>query len=595
MNVAWFTPLSTDSAIGEYSIHVTEALAEHCSVDIWVGDDDRHRSTALRTFEFHDEPTMLRRLSRYDVVVYNIGNSDTYHGAIYEAAKHYPGIVVLHDRSYQHLFVDHWLTAGESDEYVERMHLFYGDEGRACATEAISGGHAPWESDMDALRFPLVEEALVGAQGAVVHARDHAEELERRWFGPVTPLFLPSYRGAPTPRPLSLPGRVTLLTLGHVNRNKQIHRVLGILAGRPDLAAHVRYIVVGPGIDEDYGSELVSLCRRQDLQDVSFLGYQPDSTVNQLLVEADVCVNLRLPPLEGSSASLMRQLELGRPVLAFDVGGFAEVPDNAIVKISPDDDDALERALRALVEDASLRDSVGAAAAEYAATLTPQRYAEKFLDFTERVASWAPALRTIDLLGDELTSLGAGRDLPVVNRLGDELNVVVSRMQAVEAAGTPLIRGLGPGDRDSLARFFYRNDVPEITDTFHPFPLTTATAEEIALSPGEDHYYGAFAEGRLIALSMLRGWNEGFEVPSFGIVVDSGWQRRGIGRKLTDFTLDRALWLGSERVRLSVYASNQNAHRMYVARGFQEVEREPVSRNGDSDERIVMLKELRPA
>ena len=122
--------------------------------------------------------------------------------------------------------------------------------------------------------------------------------------------------------------------------------------------------------------------------------------------------------------------------------------------------------------------------------------------------------------------------------------------------------------------------------------MTEATAEEIALRPGADRYYGAFIEGRLVALSMLRGWNEGFDVPSFGIVVDAAWHGRGIGSMLTDFTLERVPWLGSERVRLTVYKSNDRAYRMYADRGFSEVERAPIERAGERDERIVMVKEL---
>ena len=38
-----------------------------------------------------------------------------------------------------------------------------------------------------------------------------------------------------------------LLTLGRVNRNKQVHRVLEILAADPELAGRVEYQVVGPG------------------------------------------------------------------------------------------------------------------------------------------------------------------------------------------------------------------------------------------------------------------------------------------------------------------------------------------------------------
>ena len=109
---------------------------------------------------------------------------------------------------------------------------------------------------------------------------------------------------------------------------------------------------------------------------------------------------------------------------------------------------------------------------------------------------------------------------------------------------------------------------------------------------GDDRYFGAFAGGRLVAISMLRGWNDGYDVPSFGIAVDHREHGKGVGAALTDFTLDRAPWLGADQVRLSVYASNEVAHSMYLARGFEELSREPVVRRDQSDERIVMIKAL---
>jgi ribosomal protein S18 acetylase RimI-like enzyme len=45
-------------------------------------------------------------------------------------------------------------------------------------------------------------------------------------------------------------------------------------------------------------------------------------------------------------------------------------------------------------------------------------------------------------------------------------------------------------------------------------------------------------------------------------------------------------------VRLSVYASNDAALRIYVRRGFLEISREPVEVLGVQDERIVMLSSL---
>jgi len=159
VKVAWFTPLSTRSAIGEFSLHVTTALAEHCTVDLWVSDHDIHRPAELRTFLFGDDPALLHRLAHYDLAVYNLGNNDAFHGAIYEASRLRPGIVVLHDRSYQHLFAEHWALGGDPEQYRERMEALYGDDGARRATEAL-GDDPVWESDPDALRYPMVEEVL---------------------------------------------------------------------------------------------------------------------------------------------------------------------------------------------------------------------------------------------------------------------------------------------------------------------------------------------------------------------------------------------------------------------------------------------------
>ncbi len=89
---------------------------------------------------------------------------------------------------------------------------------------------------------------------------------------------------------------------------------------------------------------------------------------------------------------------------------------------------------------------------------------------------------------------------------------------------------------------------------------------------------------------MLRGWDEGFAVPSFGIVIDNDWRGRGVGSGLTDFTLDEARSLGSPGVRLSVYSSHLSAVRLYAERGFVETRRETVQTPFGEDAIIVMSK-----
>lgn len=155
------------------------------------------------------------------------------------------------------------------------------------------------------------------------------------------------------------------------------------------------------------------------------------------------------------------------------------------------------------------------------------------------------------------------------------------------------VRPLGPGDGDALAELFTRNDRDAVTRTFDPFPLTADVAHRLAEHAGRDRCFGAFdPTGELVAMSMLRGWDEGFEIPSLGMLVDHEHHGRGIGGAVLDATIAAARGLGAGAVRLSVYATNPVAHRLYRGRGFTEIDRADVERAGGPDVRIVMLLEF---
>ncbi len=154
------------------------------------------------------------------------------------------------------------------------------------------------------------------------------------------------------------------------------------------------------------------------------------------------------------------------------------------------------------------------------------------------------------------------------------------------------IREVTEEDAFSLAQFFEDNNTPEVTRQFSPFPLTAETASRIARDRRRDRYYIGLDRGKIVALAMLRGWDEGFEIPSFGICVDRRYRRRGIGRAMTQFSIAAARALGATSIRLSVYASNARAIGLYEGLGFHETERRPVSVAGTSDVKIVMAREL---
>ncbi len=111
----------------------------------------------------------------------------------------------------------------------------------------------------------------------------------------------------------------------------------------------------------------------------------------------------------------------------------------------------------------------------------------------------------------------------------------------------------------------------------------------VAAAP-KSRYYAAFLGGAAVGLAMLRGWEEGYEVPSFGMFIDHRYHGRGIGRRLIELAIYEAARLGCAMVRLTVYESNSRGHGLYASLGFQEHSREPAERCGARDNRIVMVR-----
>jgi glycosyltransferase involved in cell wall biosynthesis len=426
MRLAWFTPFGRTSAIGEYSEHVTAQLARTLDVELWTDDAVDPRQTSLQRHRAVDAVEWPEVLDRYDLAVYNFGDHSGYHGAIATLANSHAGVVVLHDRSYQNLYASIWdATKPGARRYLDRLASLYGPAVASKAAAELAQGVQPWESPDFAARYPLVEEPLVRALAAVTHARDHAKDVRRRWGGVVEALFLPSYPTDPaeTPPISNKDGRLVVLTVGYVNPNKQIDRVLRALAEDSKLARRVRYLVLGPYEASSRSFRaLARLASELDLGDsVEFLGYQPDDVLFAYMREADIFVNLRYPNLEGGSASMMRQLAFGRPVVAYDSGIFADVADDGIVRVAPFDDAALRAALSRLVDDEQLRRRVGEAGRVWATDHSVSRYAEQFIAFATAVRRKSPAIRLADRVAHELLEMRVDPTLASIDRIAHQL------------------------------------------------------------------------------------------------------------------------------------------------------------------------------
>lgn len=156
------------------------------------------------------------------------------------------------------------------------------------------------------------------------------------------------------------------------------------------------------------------------------------------------------------------------------------------------------------------------------------------------------------------------------------------------------IRKVHRSDFDALRLFFLRNDQPAVKRYFHPFPLDSDSAIRIACTDHLDLYCVAINHEGVIGLSMLRGWDEGFDVPSFGVLVDFEHYGCGLGRRMTEQAISEAEKRGCRSLRLSVYDSNKRAVRLYESLGFVEIRREPVLVKSESDQKIIMVRDFAP-
>lgn len=133
---------------------------------------------------------------------------------------------------------------------------------------------------------------------------------------------------------------------------------------------------------------------------------------------------------------------------------------------------------------------------------------------------------------------------------------------------TPLCQPLGAEHTTALAGFFERLRKSGDEAFFHPHPLTAEEAQKRAVYSGRD-FYCVLTEGeRILGYGMLRGWDEGYEIPSLGIAMDAAARGHGHGRKLMGYLHAEAGRRGAKRIRLKVSRENTKAVNLYHSLGY---------------------------
>lgn len=127
---------------------------------------------------------------------------------------------------------------------------------------------------------------------------------------------------------------------------------------------------------------------------------------------------------------------------------------------------------------------------------------------------------------------------------------------------------LRPGLEQALACFFDDLTVTGDDAFFHPHEGDVASLRAIADHPGKDVYVVFISDGVVLAYGLLRGWDEGYLIPSLGIAVHPGARTGGLGRLMMEYLETMARRRGAPAIRLRVLKDNARAIAMYKRRGY---------------------------
>lgn len=335
MKLLWFSPLPpSETDVANFSVRLAPYL--HNLADVTFV----HAGLADAAFPSIPLSSLTpRMMNEADLCVYQIGNNYDFHGGILEVAQRHPGLVILHDRAIHECVLRHLahmqIRTGTSQltSYRNIMARWHGLDGLA-ALGAMQGQQGSVHQLAE--RYPLYEVALDQALGVVCHNRQIIAEINRR-FPDLPSLSLPLPYVAPSDRPTK-PHRaadapVTLVMFGFMGSNRRLVEFIeawGQSSYRERFRLHLGGRIGNLAQIEarlaDFG--LAGLVENH--------GFVTDAALDEMIRNADLAINLRNPTMGEASGSQLRIWANGCPAIVSDTGWYAQLPDNAVLKVRID-------------------------------------------------------------------------------------------------------------------------------------------------------------------------------------------------------------------------------------------------------------------
>ncbi len=118
------------------------------------------------------------------------------------------------------------------------------------------------------------------------------------------------------------------------------------------------------------------------------------------------------------------------------------------------------------------------------------------------------------------------------------------------------IRSLELSDASALSALLCAQ-TPDYAHFFNPFKFDEATITGILRERERDIYMGMFWGSELVGFFMLRGWDAGYTVPTYGVLIDERY--RGYGLAPLSLRMSKIICESNRAPRIMLKVDSENA------------------------------------
>ena len=363
MRLAFVSPLPpAETGIADYAVDVLASLSERHAIDCFSEDGRADAERLPETCGVHPASDLSRRHSTrpYDVVIYQQGNGPA-HDFLYDLLPRIPGLLVLHDLVLHHararMFLESDAVRAYTAEpasaarrtgaepvlqaYRDEIAYTYPQSAARLATVRLASAARLLPYAFPLFRLPVEAASVVGVHNTFMRAAIEAEVPEAKVVQipmPVSPLPTSAGRVARLRARYGLDENDFVVgCFGLITPEKQIGVMARAIARLAESRPRLRLFLIGGA---GSNSHLADLLRDAGIQDRAIVtGRVSHDQLGPHLALPDVFVHLRYPTARETSAALLRLLAQGCPVIMSDLAQNADVPDGAVVRLDPTDEE----------------------------------------------------------------------------------------------------------------------------------------------------------------------------------------------------------------------------------------------------------------